>query len=244
MTEVRDLWQAVEDGARGEGAFAVGVADLAGEAARGLLSAQGGDLVAGFPRAVSYAFRLQDALVGALPDGHRDTVVARLYDRHVYSSANATLDAVGRRVADLLQEAGFRAVSIPASMYVDPEDLLGPLPHKLPAHLAGLGWIGRSCLLVTRKHGPRVRLGTVLTDAPFPPGEPGRNFCGTCEECVTACPAGAFSGRLFSPDEPLELRMDVRACRDYRKGVAESTGVMTCGVCVAVCPHGRDKSAE
>ncbi len=221
------------------GAADVGIADLTTVGAGDLIARQGGRWLAGFPRAVSFTYRLQDALVDPLPEAHQQTVPARLYDRHVYRGANDTLDDIAHAVATELQGAGYKALPLPASMYIDEEDLLGPLPHKLPAHLAGLGWIGRSCLLITRRHGPRVRLGTVLTDAALSAGEPGKNFCGSCEDCVEACPAGAFTGRPFDPDEAVEERMDVRACRGYRQGVKKQTGVMTCGVCVAVCPHGR-----
>jgi epoxyqueuosine reductase QueG len=102
------------------------------------------------------------------------------------------------------------------------------------ARLAGPGWIGRSCLLVTPEAGPRVRWGTVLTDADLPCGPgPIADRCGKCEACVKACPAGAFTGRAFREEEPVEVRYDRPKCRAYQQGVA------VCGLCIAVCPHGR-----
>lgn len=115
----------------------------------------------------------------------------------------------------------------------------GPVSHKLAARAAGHGWIGRSCLLVTPSVGPRVRLVTVLTDAPLPPAAVAERDCGACTECVDACPASAFTGRAFDPAEPIEARMDVKACAAYRAGAKVSSGTDICGVCVAVCPHGR-----
>lgn len=220
------------------GACDLGVADLTQPKARALVEEQGGTRLARFPRAVSYALRLQDALVDDLPEGHRDAVTARLYDAHIYKTVNGKLDQIGLEIARLLEDEGYSAVSVPASLYVDSDEFLGPLPHKLAARLAGLGWIGKSALLITRNFGPRLRLGTVLTDAPLSAGEPPRDFCGSCERCVEACPSGAFLGRAFSDSEPVAARMDVRACRDYRRELKETTGAQTCGVCVAVCPHG------
>ncbi len=63
--------------------------------------------------------------------------------------------------------------------------------------------------------------------------------CRACTECVDACPAGAFTGRAFDPSEPIEARMDVRACTAYRTASKVWSGTDICGVCVAVCPHGR-----
>lgn len=92
---------------------------------------------------------------------------------------------------------------------------LGLFSHKLAAHLAGLGWIGKSCLPVTPEAGPRVRWASVLTDAPLAAGEQLEERCGECEACVEVCPAGAFSGRSFFSDEPRAARFDAFKCRYY-----------------------------
>lgn len=103
-----------------------------------------------------------------------------------------------------------------------------------------MGWIGKSCLLVTPSVGPRVRWASVLTDAPLQPtGLPATQECAGCAECVDICPVGAFTGRPFSADEPREARYDARACETYLKRIDEETGWGVCGLCVAVCPHGR-----
>ena len=85
----------------------------------------------------------------------------------------------------------------------------GGCSQKLAAHLSGLGWIGKSCLLVTPDHGPRVRWVTVLTDAPLrPTGAPLEQRCGECTACVDICPVHALTGKPFSPDELREARFD------------------------------------
>ena len=123
---------------------------------------------------------------------------------------------------------------MPATLKIDKEELLGPFTHKAVARLAGLGWIGKSCLLVTPEAGPRVRWGTVLTDAPMTGvGWPLENGCGACRACVEICPAQAFTGRPFRPEEPVALRYDVRKCQAYLKQAP------VCGLCLAVCPHGK-----
>ncbi len=221
------------------GAYQVGVADMTPPAVRSAVQEHGGSWLAAFPRAVSLAFRLQDAIVDQLPGDHRSPAVARTYSFHIYSSVNDYLDEMALLVARAIQEEGHAAVPVPTSVAVDAEGFSGALSHKLAAHLAGLGWIGRSCLLVTPEAGPRVRLVTVLTDAPLAADAPLDRGCGSCTECVEACPAGAFTGRAFDPAEPRSARMDVQACADYREAAKAVSGVTICGVCVAVCPHGR-----
>ena len=109
----------------------------------------------------------------------------------------------------------------------------------MAAHLAGLGWIGKSCLLVTPEAGPRVRWTTVLTDAPLKAGTPMEMRCGDCHECVDICPVKAFTGRNFIESEPREARYDARRCEKYLKGLEASTGYGVCGMCLYICPHGK-----
>jgi epoxyqueuosine reductase len=112
--------------------------------------------------------------------------------------------------------------------------------HKLGAHLAGHGWIGKSCLLVTKEHGPRVRFVSVLTDAPLTPnGGPMGQRCGDCTECVDICPVQAFAGKNFREDEPREKRYDARRCCDYFAAMKAEGKLKVCGMCLYVCPYGR-----
>jgi epoxyqueuosine reductase QueG len=117
---------------------------------------------------------------------------------------------------------------------------MGLFSHKLAAHLAGLGWIGKSCLLIASEVGPRVRWTTILTDAPLEAGSPLSDRCGDCRLCVEACSSQAFTGRPFDPQEPREARFDAHRCEEYRNHLRdEVTGVRTCGMCVYICPYGR-----
>jgi len=221
-----------------------GIADLT--IARDFIRAQGGDRAARYPRAVVMGIRLQDSLVDMLPD--RDREGAILYRHNSYDVVNTALDQIALRVANTLQKEGYAAFPVPASKRTSDEKIAGPFSQKLGAHMAGLGWIGKSCLLVTPDHGPRVRWVNVLTDAPLEPtGSPMKPRCGECTECVDICPVHAFTGRIFSPDEPREARFDAAACDRYYKQLGKELGVDgVCGLCVYVCPHGRmgEKTGE
>ena len=116
----------------------------------------------------------------------------------------------------------------------------GEVSHKAAAKTAGLGWIGKSTLLVTPELGPRVCLATVLTDMPLPVGEPMMNRCSKCSLCVKACPLGVLKGPTFQ-DHPREvdLALDVATCgRLVNRTWADGR---MCYECMLACPKGRRK---
>jgi epoxyqueuosine reductase QueG len=222
------------------GARFFGVADLT--RARETVVEQGGEFLADYPVALSAGIALTDGIVDQLPN-HKQIPVARTYD-YLYGNVNRNLDRIAFRLSVLLNGSGFRTFLVPATQYADPETYRGLVSHKLAANLAGLGWIGPSCLLVTPEIGPRVRWVTVLTDAPLETGQPIDNQCGDCRQCVEACPPNAFTGRMFDPSEPRKARFNIRRCIDYRNHLKEeTTGVRVCGMCVHICPFGRKEGS-
>jgi epoxyqueuosine reductase len=233
------LQRKLERQARVMGARFFGVADLT--VAQEAIVAQGGEFLAAFPRALAVGIALSDGIVNQL-SRHKEVIVARTYD-YLYYTVNRFLDRIALRLSITLNRQGFQTLLIPASDRVDDENLQGLFSHKLAARLAGLGWIGPSCLLVTPEVGPRVRWVTVLTDASLEAGNPLADQCGDCQRCVEACPAQAFTGRPFDPGEPREARFDVHRCQEYRIHLRdEVTGVRVCGMCVYVCPHGQKEA--
>lgn len=214
-----------------------GVADIS--RASDYVKKQGGEHVGGFSRAVSLGVRLIDDVIDQLYN-HQDIVTIASY-RGVYDAANTTLDRAALLVAKKIQEAGYRSYPIPASSTLNNDKLEAVFSHKLAANLAGLGWVGKNCLLVTPQYGPRLRLATVLTDAPLSTGEPIANGCGTCIKCADICPSKAIKGVLFSQDEPRDKRIDALKCDLYTSERMEKYGNANCGLCVHICPWGAKK---
>ncbi len=215
-----------------------GIADLT--PARDYIREQGGDRVARYPVAIVAGIRLADSLIDPLPA--RDPAAAILYRHNAYDVVNTALDQIALRLANTIQRAGFRALPVPASKRTDDARICSIFSQKLAAHLAGMGWIGKSCLFVTPDHGPRVRWVTVLTDAPLSPtGEPMQQRCGECTACVDICPKQAITGEPFYPYEPREARFDAAACERYFREMEKDGGVGVCGLCLYVCPYGRKK---
>jgi epoxyqueuosine reductase len=86
--------------------------------------------------------------------------------------------------------------------YVD----TGPILERDHAAQAGIGWHGKSTMLIDEKLGTWFFLAEVLTTLELPADEPARDRCGTCVRCITACPTGAITA---------PHKLDARRCISY-----------------------------
>jgi len=205
-----------------QGARVFGVADLE------RLQKNVPDLLArvgeGYARAIVCGVRLQKAVL----DGIADSPTPLYF--HNYRQANYQLDTIALALADRMQEAGWRALAVPASQVISRDPMSGHISHKLLGWSAGLGHIGRNNLLVHPRYGSQVRYVSVLTDMPLPADGPVDGDCGACRACVSACPARAIGERAKD--------FNLTAC--YAK-LTEFThlpfiGQHICGVCLKTCP--------
>ena len=183
--------------------------------------------------AVSLVFHLSDAVVNQIEDTPTHT-----YFQH-YRTMNAYIDSVSLQLVMALMQKGYKAAAIPASQSI--EGLAGLFPHKKAAVRAGLGYIGKSALFISEKHGPRVRLGTVFTDAPLETVcLPQKSQCGDCNICAKNCGAMAIKNVNYCEGMSREDIFDAKACSDYMKDKFKHIGRgAVCGVCMKVCPKGR-----
>jgi epoxyqueuosine reductase len=136
----------LESLARGMGTAYFGIADLT--PARQHISSQGGRFLTQFPRAISHGFVLADGIVNTLVH-HKSIAALNTYWHYVYRIVNPRIDSISLTLTQSLDKAGFQALVVPSSQTVDRTKLTGVFSHKLAAHLAGLGWIGKSALLIT-----------------------------------------------------------------------------------------------
>jgi epoxyqueuosine reductase len=216
------------------GADLIGVADT--DPLKGL-QLDPPDLLEPFTRAISIAVRLPAAVFEGIVD--RPTP----FYSSIYQTANRVLDEIAFHAANMLQGDGHRSLPIAASQVLDREHWRGAISHKAVGRMAGLGWQGKILLLVNPRFGPRIRLVTVLTDAPLTTDKPIENRCGQCTFCMDACPAGAIKG--VGTDGHYESREDaLYFSRCIKKLVEEfsaipAVGVPICGICIKVCPFGR-----
>ncbi|UQZ88211.1 hypothetical protein C4J81_02880 [Deltaproteobacteria bacterium Smac51] len=111
--------------------------------------------------------------------------------------------------------------------------------HKTTATRAGLGWIGRMGVLVTREFGPHIWLATILTDAKMTTASPITEArCGNCRRCVEACPAGAIKGAAWNVGQTRDDLVDIEKCQAHRRLRGQGLRAPMCGLCLAACPFG------
>lgn len=161
-----------------------------------------------------------------------------------YRKLNELLDYLVTLGADWLKEKGYQAIAksrAQVGKYKD--DCKAILPHKTIATRAGMGWIGKSALLVTEEYGSMIRISSILTDAPLVADEPvNESRCGSCMACREACPANAIYGRAWKPSLGREELFDFQKCRTTMqkraiKGIGEKDDI--CGKCIESCPFTR-----
>jgi epoxyqueuosine reductase len=141
-----------------------------------------------------------------------------------YAQLREKLDALGRRLG------GAYRVLVDANQHVDRE----------AAARGGVGFYGKNTLLITRRHGSWVALGTLVTDVELEPTPPLDLDCGECRLCIDACPTGAL-------DDPGTL--DSTRCLSYWTQAPEpppaeyraelGAQVYGCDICQDVCPWNR-----
>ena len=233
-----DLENQLLDSARRWGADYFGIADLS--PARDAILEQGGSDIAAYPRAISIGIGLLHPIVDQLAP-RLERAAAISYRSHCYDIINSRLDQIISRLGSVLQRQGYRAFPVPASKRVDHDRICAIFSHKLSAHLAGLGWIGKNSLLITPDMGPRARWATVLTDAPLEATGPSLGEgCGDCRECVDICPVKALTGQPFRAGEARAVRIDASKCDRYFAKMREKDAeTAVCGLCLYVCPYGR-----
>jgi len=144
--------------------------------------------------------------------------------RNAYAELRDKLERLGGRLG------GTFRVLVDENQHVDRE----------AAARSGVGFYGKNTMIITRRHGSWVVLGTLVTDVEIEATPRLELDCGECRLCIDACPTGAL-------DEPGVL--DSTKCLSYwtqsRQDIPEPYGealgdqVYGCDICQDVCPWNR-----
>jgi epoxyqueuosine reductase len=141
-----------------------------------------------------------------------------------YAELREKLDKLGRRLG------GAYRVLVDENQHVDRE----------AAARSGVGFYGKNTLLITRRYGSWVVLGTLVTDQELETTPPLELDCGSCTLCIEACPTGALDepGTL---DSTLCLSYWTQSALDPPEEYREALGaqVYGCDICQDVCPWNR-----
>jgi len=187
------------------------------------------------PVAVSIGYPLSPVIIREMNKGPTEDYIRE------YTRVNNELSRLSDLCVRFLHDEGFRAVAIePTLPMVDRNHLHAVFPHKTAATRAGLGWIGKCALLVTKKFGSAIRFTTVCTNAPLETGEPViHSQCGDCSICTDSCPCKAPSGKNWEPTLHRDQFWDADACFLQCEKTQERRGVsaQVCGICITVCPY-------
>jgi len=167
------------------------------------------------------------------------------------------MDIVSKLTVWLGEEKGVKCFELP--YYIE----TGGIFMKDAAVMAGLGWIGKNNMLITRKYGPRVRLRAMLTGEEFlPTGPADFNPCFDCDlYCRKACPQKAFEEKIY-PEEKYEssdlpgrsgvysrvscndqMNIDHANIEEVKLEGREKPGqvVKFCRLCEFSCPVGKEQ---
>ncbi len=188
----------------------------------------------GLDYAVSIVIALDRAIVSRIKGGPDHAYY------HEYKRANALLAKLGQCGVRYLKGRGYQAVALPPTGEdFDPVTLSATMPHKTVATRAGIGWIGKSALLITEQYGASIRLTTILTNASLETAAPtNTSRCGECVACVEACPGRAILGHNWEAGMDRELFFNAAACYRTARAYAVKLEIdaTICGICIAACP--------
>ncbi len=197
-----------------------------------------------YKHGISLARKLDDQIINQISNGPTDLY----YD--LYCNINNELNMKIEVISNLLKTYNIEAYPIKATVEDSELDdtykktLRYSFSHKLVATRSGIGWIGKTDLLLTSRFGPRVRLASILmtaniSDSGVPINE---SQCGSCNICVNNCPAKAATGQLWTTSIDRDVFFDPFKCREYCRQISAERikkEISLCGICISVCPKGK-----
>lgn len=128
-----------------------------------------------------------------------------------------------------------RGLGYPARAHISGSNYQIMLPPV--AYDAGLGELGRLGYIISKRLGPRIRLGAVTTDLPLIADKPKdfgvQDFCMKCLKCAINCPSGAIPyGDKTEVRGVMKWQLNIEKCIRYWRILGTD-----CGLCMKVCPY-------
>ncbi len=114
-----------------------------------------------------------------------------------------------------------------------------PILERVWAKKSGLGWIGKNTLLINKQSGSYFFLAEIVCDIELEYDGPIKDYCGTCNKCIDACPTDAIeepywvNGSKCISYFTIELKDEIIPT-EY-KGKFDNW-MFGCDICQEVCP--------
>lgn len=159
-----------------------------------------------------------------------------------YNNLNIKLDEIVSLGAQYIQSLGYDAIAQTTSEISKTEtDYSTVLPHKTVATRAGIGWIGKNAMLVTKEFGSAIRISAILTNACLEADRPiNESKCKDCMRCKEECPGEAISGKNWNIASYRDMFFDPIKCRRAARSITKqllNIEKTLCSKCVYVCPY-------
>ncbi len=199
-----------------------------------------------FNYGISIVRKLNDSIIDELSEGP-----TLKYYNH-YCEINWELNEKVKTIGNLFAQNKIRSIGIESTKEdtkLDEEyfkTLRLNFSHKMVASRAGLGWIGKTDLFISKKNGPRLRLASILIDTPVSSKNKqiNKSLCGSCNLCIDACPGKAANGKLWDISIDRNEFYDPFKCREACLKLSNkmiNKNISLCGICIYICPKGRKR---
>ncbi|MDO5851228.1 MAG: hypothetical protein Q4Q23_01925 [Methanobacteriaceae archaeon] len=187
-----------------------------------------GEDICYYPYAISVGILMDEKIVDHIPQTRKNKKYASDYVDEYFGSIDI-INEKSEKICEFIKNNGYDATYIRLSGKCRTLNLKKKYAQKTTANLAGLGWIGKSDLMITPKFGPRLTWATILTDMPLKIKERIKSRCGDCNICTNICPSNAIEGKYNS-----------KTCLEFINNEINRLGFkMICGMCLYSCPYGR-----
>lgn len=117
-----------------------------------------------------------------------------------------------------------------------------PIPEKIFARKAGLGWQGKHTNLIHPQLGSYFFIVCVLLDISIPEDQPLPDLCRDCRLCIDACPTGALEEYRILADRCLSyVTIERRSAYPLELQGRTRQWAFGCDICQEVCPYNRNR---
>ena len=116
----------------------------------------------------------------------------------------------------------------------------GALVDTAVAQRAGIGFLGKNGLVISKEYGSYMFLGELITNLEIEPDQPVDYGCGDCTRCLTSCPTSClFGDGSMNAKRCLSFQTQEKGVMDleFRKKI--KTVIYGCDICQICCPYNK-----